>query len=151
MFTSDSRVQAKGFHASYTFIFPTTTTTTTTTTTIATTRSSTAKRPTRPPQKTTINVTVENTTSHNRSTDDLPRAEVDSTNASVSMHLAMISYDKADDDVKLTAVFVEPPADDNADESANKTISNTGKTSKYMYSLTVLLDETSFRECQQQK
>ncbi|XP_060567434.1 uncharacterized protein LOC132726178 [Ruditapes philippinarum] len=133
VFTSDSRVQAKGFHASYTFILPSTTTTTTTPPT-TTTDGSTTISTTGPSLKKLLNVTAENSTLYNRSLDILARPDTDSSNLSLSMKLAMISYDKeVNKDIKLTAVFVEPSTDDSDEKNSNTTLPGEGKKNKTLF------------------
>ncbi|KAL4218727.1 hypothetical protein ACF0H5_021315 [Mactra antiquata] len=138
-FTSDSRVQAKGFHASYKFIYHTTTTTSTTTTitTIPATLNSEksnngflyVKDVDRNKTTEFKPETTNNTNASNNNTNSEPHYVVSNVNSTTvnntdksinGVRMAMISNNNDDDDgddddsVKLTAVFMEPNNDDNS-------------------------------------
>ena len=93
-FISDSRVQSEGFHASYKFIYPSTTTTTTTTattTTSVTTGAITHLRSLLNKTDISNDKTAEGTSDHNNS---------------ISVNLAL--HDRSDGHEKLDASFIEP-------------------------------------------
>ncbi|WAR31432.1 CUBN-like protein [Mya arenaria] len=113
VFTSDNRVQAEGFHATYTFILPTTTSSTTTT---STTSTAIPKVTTQSPyvsvnqhaNKTSIMDTNDDVQTNNTVQVNI---KLKSENISSSIKLAMTgdsNDNKNHDVIKLTAIFVEP-------------------------------------------
>ena len=122
-FVSDSRVQAKGFHANYRFNLKTTTTPTTTTST--TTTSTTTED---------SGLTMgDNSSSTNDATQSYPQSGND-VNSNASIHMAMVSQDKngGKQTVELTAIFVEPYFDDKLNPAGerNESLATNGVTGK---------------------
>lgn len=138
VFVSDSRVQAKGFHASYAFILPVTSTLTTTDVTVAAVAAtkSTSKENSQNYSSGENDNTQENVHSDNMSMHTAsPSLSVDVDNMSLAVNMAMVGEDERNDIgdvIKLTAIFVEPAIDDDPMEDANVTLTLFGKTSKYV-------------------
>ena len=93
-FISDSRVQSEGFHASYKFIYPSTTSSTTTTTTTTT-------------SVTTGAITTKRTLSNKINEPDIKiSGNISEQNNSISVNLAL--HGSGDSYGKLDARFIEP-------------------------------------------
>lgn len=138
VFLSDSRVQAKGFHASYTFILPTTSTSTTV---VAAISATTATKNTAKENSPNYSSGENDNTQENVHSDNIPihtvspSQSVDVDNMSLAVNMAMVGEDERDDIggvIKLTAIFVEPAVDEGSNGDDNITITLFGKTSKYI-------------------
>lgn len=133
MFSSDSRVQAKGFHASYTFIYTSTTTTTSSSTTTTTISKMISSLTDASSVKNKKGVTLPTNLTLDRISTESSLFETK--NLSLSVKMAMVAAEEDNSDViKLTAIFVEPIVNDDDDdddnEIVNKSVYNDGKTSK---------------------
>ncbi|KAH3795724.1 hypothetical protein DPMN_149283, partial [Dreissena polymorpha] len=129
VFTSDSRVQAKGFHASYTFIYATSSSTT-----VKTATTPMHVQPTVPlSQSASTAASITNATFYRLgisglTNDSLP-LHMNNDTISTSEQLAMVSEERdhdKDDVIKLTAIFTEP--DSQYDISENDTFDLMGNT-----------------------
>lgn len=116
LFTTDSRVQAKGFRASYSFIIKTTTTLFTTTT----------RR-----DETTVTLSISANTSDSYSSGSSLTQKAQNMSDSINMAIVSQHDDDKGVNIRLTAVFEEPSIDDGVFSDDNVTDSEKGRTSKF--------------------